>query len=98
MDPDQDLLFRVYFPFNQGQVLMFVHIVFIDDGLKGAIGSRQNGLRSTMDKGFVLETVFDQILDGNDFKVVLPGKRLQVRHPGHGPVILHDLTNDPIGL
>ena len=51
-----------------------------------------------MHEGFDSHAVTDDISDLDDLEVVLFGKFFQVRHPGHGPVVLHDLTDHGGGL
>ncbi len=45
----------------------------------------------------VLSPVLDQVGDGADLEVVLGCKDLELRHPGHGPVVVHDLADDAHG-
>ena len=46
-----------------------------------------------MHQGVHAQAVSHQIGDGGDLEIMDPGKGLQVRHAGHGAVILHDLAD-----
>ncbi len=96
MHPDQDLILRPDIALDQGDVLHLIHVIFIDDDFECL---RRNGYGRLCggrppDQRFVLHPEVDEIGDGNDFKVVFFGENFQIGHPRHGPVVLHDFTDD----
>ena len=96
MNPDQHLVLRPDFTLYQGDVLHVVYIIFVNDNLKLTAVSGRNGSRSgPPDERFVLHPEIDQIGDGGDLQIMFLGKYLKVRHPGHGAVVFHNLTDDP---
>ncbi len=40
----------------------------------------------------------DEVGNGCDFQAVQLGERNQVRHAGHGAVVIHDLADNPGGI
>lgn len=42
----------------------------------------------------VLASILDQVRDGADLEVVLGSEDLELGHPRHGPVVVHDLADD----
>ena len=93
VDPHQDGFVGVDLPLHQGDVLVVVHIVVIGDGGElPQVGGQFDG-GPAVDEGLVPQPVLHQVGDGGDLDIVLFGKFLQVRHPGHGAVILHDFAD-----
>ena len=64
-----------------------------DDGEFTVFGG-QFCFHDALNKFFVFTAIFDKTIDGTDPQPMLPGKRDEIRRPGHGPVFIHDLTND----
>ena len=93
VDPHQDGFLGVDVPFYQGDVLVVIHIVVVGDGGElPEIGGQLDG-GPAVDKRLVPQPMFHQILDSGDLDIMLDRKFLQVRHPGHGAVVLHDLAD-----
>ena len=42
---------------------------------------------------FSVRRVLDQVGDGDHLQAVLPAVRNEIRHAGHGSVVLHDLAD-----
>ena len=93
VDPHQDRFVGADLPLHQGHVLVVVHVVVVGDGgeLPKVGGQLDRG--PAVDEGLVPQPVFHQVGDGGDLDIMLRGKFLQVRHPGHGAVVLHDLAD-----
>src|SRR5439155_12389480 len=75
-------------------------LVRVDDGTVGdrpeiAVTSGQRSIGQPLHQPVLADAVSDQVRDRDDPDVVLPGVDLQVWKPGHGPVVLHDLADDP---
>ena len=94
MDADEHRLGPGYIPFDQGQVLGVLGLVNVDDGPEPAAGDGiELKLEPALDDGVVTPPVGDEIGDGGDFHAVTLGERRQVREPGHGAVVVHDLAD-----
>ena len=56
-------------------------------------GGGQHGLSGAAHQLLVAQPVLDQLCDGHDLEVVAAGEGDQVRHAGHGAVVVHDLAD-----
>ncbi len=84
---------------HQGYVLHLVHVVLVDDELEvPAEGGGECRRRCPADEGFRLHPEVDEIGDGDDLEPVLFREDLQVGHPRHGAVVLHDFADDAAGF
>ena len=80
---------------DQGHVLLTVQQRLIGVAGEVAPAGRDGGLGDPADELLVLAAVADQVGDGQDRQLVLDREALQVRHPGHGAVLVDDLAQHP---
>ena len=74
-------------------MLVVIHVVVVGDGGElPEIGGQLDG-GPAVHKGLVPQPMFHQVGDGGDLDIMFRGEFLQVRHPGHGAVVLHDLAD-----
>src|SRR3990172_8469867 len=59
---------------------------------------RHQAFTDTLDRGFMLRAVADEIGDGADLESMPPGELFQFRQARHGAVFIHDLANDARGF
>ncbi len=84
---------------DDGDVGVRADVVFIGDHREIAEAGGQLGFGHAAHAQLPeAQVIADEIAHGGDFEAVLFGKGLQIGHPGHGPVVLHDFADDGGGL
>ena len=79
---------------HQGHVLGVGGFVGEDDHAElAAVEAVQGGFQDTLDNAVVAQPVGDEVGDGGDLDAMELGEFDQVRHAGHGPVLVHDLAD-----
>ena len=94
VDPHQRGIHGSQVAEHVGHVLLVVEERHV--GVCGELAVLRRDARRTevLDQLLVPTPVSDQVGDGHEVQVVLDGEGLQVGHPGHGPVVVHDLAQD----
>ncbi len=86
-------------PLDKSDVLHAVHIVLINNDLEfSAVACGQLGRCRPSHEALRPQPEIDEIGDGHDLEVMFLREDFQIGHPGHGPVIFHDLADDPRGF
>src|SRR3546814_4765395 len=81
-------------PLHQGDMFGIFHPVAIDQHAElAAPGAVDLALDDLVDQVIVAPAVGDQVSDGADLQPVQLGEADQVRQPGHGAVVIHDLAD-----
>ena len=70
----------------------------VGHGAEDAVAGGQMGLRDALDHLLVVQPVGDDLGDADDVDAVPGGELLQLGHPGHGAVLVHDFADDAGGL
>src|SRR5437867_8168233 len=94
MHADQDLVVRFDRALDQRDMGAVIQVVFEDIRDEVAKGRRELGLCHLVDEGLPLHPVLDQVLDRDQLEMVPLGDLLELRHTGHGPVVVHDLAQN----
>ncbi len=80
---------------DQGQVLGAVDDAAIAQGPELPVPGRDGRLGDPLDMPFAAAPVCHQIRDRDRQQPVFGGEPHQFRQPGHGPVVVDDLTDNP---
>ena len=94
MNTHQYRLRRVDLSLDQRHVLFLGDFVLEYEGAKLADVQRQVGFSDGAHQHLALHAVMDQVLDGDDLESEALGEFHQLRHPCHGAIVVHDLTDD----
>ena len=94
VDPHQRGIHRSQVAEYVGHVLLVVEERHVGVGGELAVLRRDARRTEVLDQLLVPTPVPDQVGDGHEVQVVLGGEGLQVEHPRHGPVVVHDLAQD----
>ena len=82
----------------QGDVRLGADLRLVGDQVKGAGGQGYVELHRPADEPVAPQAVADEVGDAAHLQPVGGAELLQVRHPGHGAVLVHDLADDGHGL
>ena len=99
MGPHKHSFLGIPIALDQGNMVMNVHNVFVNDHLEiAAETGRQIGLDDAAHKGLLGKAVFNYIGNRYDMNIVLGCELFKLRHARHGAVFIHDLTDNARGL
>ena len=91
--PHQDVLAPLHVALHEGDVLQAVDLVLERDDLELAVLRGHGGLRHAPHEPLVGQAIGHDLGDGDELDRVLGGEPLQLGAPGHGAVLVHDLTD-----
>ena len=94
VDPDESGGVRAHLAHDQRNVVVLVDDAPVRDGGELAVCGRHLRLGDPLDHLLVAAAVGDDVGDGDDVDAVLLGEVLQLRHPCHRAVVVHDLADD----
>ncbi len=91
---DQHRLRRRDVALHQGDMLGILDLVDVDHHAElAAVLAVQHGFQRALDDRLGPAAVGDQVGDGADLQPVELGELHQIRQPGHGAVVVHDLAD-----
>ena len=94
VDPDQNRLVRADIALVQSKMLTIVNFIVINNRLKvTAEAGGDHGFSSSRDQEFFTHPVRDHIGNRHNAQIMLFSELAQLRHTGHGAVVIHDLTD-----
>ena len=86
------------FSHDQGDMAFAaIDFAFVGDGAEFSVGSGEQTFSNAEDVALVLETVADELGDGEHFEAVFAAEAGEVGHAGHGSVVVHDFADDSGG-
>jgi hypothetical protein len=88
----------VYVATDKRQVHGIADVVMKGHDAEVAKFRRHQAFTDTLDRGFMLGTVADEIGDGANLESMPVGELLQFRQARHGAVFIHNLANDARGF
>ena len=91
VDTHEDGLVVLPFSLDERHMLQTVAGLAERDQTEMTIGGWEINLLTDFYAGFFAETIGDKVLDRDDTKSPFLGLLLQLRHTGHGAVVVHDL-------
>ena len=98
MDPDEGRFVRIDLAHDEGEMDRAVDHVAVADHPELAERGRQAALPDPVHRLLVQHAVLDEVRDGADLELVVAREHVEVRPPGHGAVLVHDLDDDGGGL
>src|SRR3989441_1081697 len=89
---DQHLVVQFDRALDQRDVGAMVEVVLEHVRDEVAEDCRESRLRHFVNEGLSLHPVLDEVFDRHQLEVMSLGNLVKLRHPGHGPVVVHDLA------
>jgi hypothetical protein len=93
VDADEDVLLARDVALDHRNVMLVVDQRAISHGRELAVGGRQPRRDDALDELLGLPPVGDQVGDGDHLQAVALAVGHEVGHPGHRPVLVHDLAD-----
>ena len=94
MDAHQHVVTRRPIADDQRGVFPAVDDAVVADDAGDAVPGGQVGFRDAGDQGFAHAPMGDELSDAEDLQVMFAGELLQLGHPRHGAVGVHDFADD----
>jgi len=98
MDPHENRLIGRDVTHHHRQMYITVDDIFIGDGAKPSIDSRQITLNNSTDQFFLPDPIPYKISDANHLQIVFSGKLLELAKPRHRTILVHDLADHTSGI
>src|SRR6266850_3063647 len=95
---NQDRIFGADLAHNHCQVHVAVDDVFISHRATASVNCRHVSFNRAPHQRLFTDAVFHEVCDRDHFQIMITGKLLQLRQPGHGSVFVHDLANYSRGI
>ena len=83
-----------HFALHQRNMRLAVDLRLVGNHAKVAVTGWNDRLAESDEVGFRLQPVTNEFGHGQHLHLVLPAEFFQLRHPGHGAVVIHDLADD----
>src|ERR1700722_5146835 len=83
---------------DQGDVLVVIDVAGVGNHAEVTIARGENRFGDAADVALVLHAVADEIRYGQHLQIVLLAEFVELRHPGHGAVFVHDFADHTRGI